>query len=232
MFGSIDQLKVERAQQEIAPNEWLVIYGLADDQNRSILYAFGHHLTPTSDGKWLSIVSLKRLLRKCAYSVPARLRLPAFRKLISHRLLVEQSRASDGFSGQAVHGLVASVGDGAIRIGRITFDREYSANPQDREGRVLLIPFTTPEDIEAIRTAEAVLVTSGGLLSHAGVTTREFGIPSLILPHAEWIPSPEGTVVRIEERRPGKTSRTDEGFWVSESMVSETIDIREGSVVR
>ena len=230
-IGSIDQLKVERAQQEIAPNEWLVIYGLADDQNRSILYAFGHHLTPTNGGKWLSIASLKRLLRKCAYSVPARLRLPAFRKLISHRLLVEQSRASDGFSGQAVHGLVASVGDGAVRIGRITFDREYSANPQDREGRVLLIPFTTPEDIEAIRTAEAVLVTSGGLLSHAGVTTREFGIPSLILPHAEWIQSAEGTVVRIEERRPGKTSRTDEGFWVSESMVSETIDIREGSVV-
>lgn len=230
-IGSIDQLKVERAQQEIAPNEWLVIYGLADDQNRSILYAFAHHLTPARGGKWLSFASLKRLLRKSAYLVPARVRLPAFRKLISHRLLVEQSRASAGFSGQAVRGLVASVGDGSVRIGRITFDREYCANPHDREGRILLLPFTTPEDIEAIRIAEAVLVTSGGLLSHAGVTTREFGIPSLILPHAEWIQSPEGTVVRIEERRPGKTSRTDEGFWVSESMVSETVDIREGSVV-
>lgn len=230
-IGSIDQLKVERAQQEIAPNEWLVIYGLADDQNRSILYAFAHHLTPTRGGKWLSFASLKRLLRKGAYSVPARVRLPAFRKLISHRLLVEQSRASAGFSGQAVRGLVASVGDGSVRIGRITFDREYCANPHDREGRILLLPFTTPEDIEAIRIAEAVLVTSGGLLSHAGVTTREFGIPSLILPHAEWIQSPEGAVVRIEERRPGKTSRTDEGFWVSESMVSETVNIREGSVV-
>ena len=230
-IGIIDQLKVVRAQQEIAPDEWLVIYGLADDQNRSILYAFGHYRTPDSGGKWLSIASLKRLLRKYAYSLPERLRLPAFRKLISHRLLVEQSRVSAGFSGQTVRGLVASVGDGSVRIGRITFDREYSATPQTRDGRVLLLPFTTPEDIDAIRAAEAVIVTSGGLLSHAGVTTREFGVPSLILPHAEWVQSLAGNLVRIEERRPGKTSMTAEGFRVSESMVSETIDIREGSIV-
>ena len=230
-IGSIDQLKVERAQLEIAPNEWLAIYGLADDRSRSVLYAFGHHLRKTRDGKWLSIASLKRLLRKSAYRVPSKIRLPAFRKLISHRLLVEQSRASAGLSGKTVRGLVASVGDGSVRIGRITFDREYWANPQSREGRVLLLPFTTPEDIEAIRSAEAVLVTSGGLLSHAGVTTREFSIPSLILPHAEWVQSSAGNMVRIEERRPGKTFTTDEGFRVSESMTSETVDIREGSVV-
>lgn len=230
-IGSIDQLKVERAQQEIAPNEWLVIYGLADDQNRSILYAFAQHLTPRNGGKWLSIASLRRLLRSKAFSVPAKVRIPEFRKLMSHRLLVEQSRTSAAFSGQTVSGLVASIGDGSVRIGRITFDRDYCANPEDREGRILLVPFTTPEDIEAIQCAEAVLVTSGGLLSHAGVTTREFGIPSLVFPNAEWVQSPEGATVRIEERRPGKTVVTDEGFLVSESMASETIDIREGSVV-
>jgi len=230
-IGSIDQLKVQRAQLELAPDEWLVIYGLADDQSRSVLYAFGHHLTQTRGGKWLSLASLKRLLRKNAYRVPAKLRLPAFRKLISHRLLVEQSQASAGLSGQTVRGLVASVGDGSVRIGRITFDREYCANPLNREGHVLMLPFTTPEDIDAIRSAEAVLVTSGGLLSHAGVTTREFGIPSLIFPHAEWLQSPAGSMVRIEERRPGKTFLTEEGFRVSESMASETVDIREGSVV-
>lgn len=62
---------------------------------------------------------------------------------------------------------MASLGDGSVRVGRITFDREYYADPQSRDGRILLLPFTTPEDIEAIRSAEAVLVTSGGLLSHA-----------------------------------------------------------------
>ncbi|MFT3849867.1 MAG: PEP/pyruvate-binding domain-containing protein [Propionivibrio sp.] len=230
-IGSIDQLKVERAQLEIAPNEWLVFYGLADEQNRSLLYAFSRHVTPAGGRKWLSVAGLKRLLRKGAYAVPAKLRLPAFRELISHRLLVERARKPVGFSGQTVRGLVASAGEGSVRIGRVTFDREYCSNPRDREGRILLLPFTTPEDIEAIRHAEAVLVTAGGLLSHAGVTTREFGIPSLILPHAEWLQSPEGTVVRIEERHPGKTVMTEEGFWVGESMLSETVDIREGSTV-
>ncbi len=230
-IGSIDQLKVERAQQEIAPNEWLVIYALTDEQNRSLLYAFGHHVTPSIGGKWLSIADLKRLLRKSAYSFPNKIRLPAFRKIVSHRLLVEQSRAPAGLSGQSVRGLVASVGDGSVRIGRITFDREYCSHQRDRDGRVLLLPFTTPEDSEAIRAAEAVLVTSGGLLSHAGVTTREFGIPSLILPHAEWMQSAEGTMVRIEEIHPGKTTLTEEGFLVSESMVSETVEIREGNIV-
>lgn len=230
-IGSIDQLTVERAQQEIAPDEWLVIYGLADNQNRSVLYAFCHHLTPTNGGKWLSLAGLRRILRKGAYKVPAKIQVPAFRKLVSHRLLVEQARVSSGFSGQTVRGLLASVGDGSVRIGRITFDRDYCLNPQSREGRVLLVPFTTPEDIEAIRAAEAVLVTSGGLLSHAGVTTREFGIPSLILPHAEWMQSTEGSLVRSEERRPGKATLTGEGFWVSDSMVSETVDIFEGSIV-
>lgn len=66
-IGSIDQLKVERAQLEMAPDEWLVIYALADDQNRSVLYAFGQYLTQTKGGKWLSIPSLKRLLRSSAY---------------------------------------------------------------------------------------------------------------------------------------------------------------------
>ena len=230
-IGSIDQLKVQRAQQEIAPNEWLLIYGLADDENRSVLYALGQHLRPGKDGRWLSIAGLRRQLRKAAYSVPTKIQLPAFRTLVSHRLLVEQSWAPIGFSGQTVRGLLASVGDGSARIGRIAFSRDYCLKPQSRDGRILLVPFTTPEDIDAIRAAEAVLVTRGGLLSHAGVTTREFGIPSLILAHAEWLQSAEGTVVRIEERHPGKSTLTDEGLWVSESMVSETIEIREGDVV-
>ena len=133
--------------------------------------------------------------------------------------------------GTSIRGLSASVGDGSVRIGRITFDRNYCFNPATRTGRVLLVPFTTPEDIEAIRTAEAVLVTSGGLLSHAGVTTREFAIPALIVPHAEWVQSPEETVVRLEERHPGPMIKSVEGFWVSDAMVSETVEVREGDMV-
>jgi protein-tyrosine-phosphatase/phosphohistidine swiveling domain-containing protein len=231
VIGSIDRLTALCAQLELAPDEWLVIYGLADDENRTILYAFGHRLIPRGEGQWLSFAHCKRQLRNAGYRAPSKIRIPAFRKLVSHRLLVESPRARTRLIGASVRGLSVSVGDGSVRIGRITFDRTYWVRPEARAGQVLLVPFTTPEDIQGIRAAEAVLVTSGGLLSHAGVTTREFHIPSLMLPNAEWIQSPEGLTVRLEERHPGKTRKTEEGFWVSDSVVSEMVTLREGDVV-
>ncbi|MCK7492705.1 MAG: hypothetical protein MZW92_15055 [Comamonadaceae bacterium] len=74
-------------------------------------------------------------------------------------------------------------------------------------------------------------MTSGGLLSHAGVRRAEFAIPALILPNAEWVQSADGVTVHLEERHPGKTRKTDEGFWVSDSMESETVTVREGDIV-
>ncbi len=230
-IGSIDQLAVVRAQQELAPDKWLVVYGLADDENRTIFYAFSRYFTTQGGGEWLTPASTRKLLRKAGYNAPSRIKISNFQKGFSHRLLIERPRTRLGIIGTSIRGLLASIGDGSIRIGRITFDRTYHFNPKTREGRVLLVPYTTPEDIEAIQAAEAVLVTSGGLLSHAGVTTREFAIPALILPHTEWIQSSEGIVVRIEERHPGKMRKTTEGFWVSDSMISEIIDVRDGDMI-
>ncbi len=230
-IGSIDQLTLIRAEQEIAPNEWLVVYGLADEDNRTILYAFSQHITARGDRHWLSLAKIKKILRKSGFTIPAKIHISGFQKVISHRMLIGQPRQQTQIIGTSIRGLSASVGDSSIRIGRITFDRNYCFDPETRTGRVLLVPFTTPEDIEAIRTAEAVLVTSGGLLSHAGVTTREFAIPALIIPHAEWLQSPKETVVRLEERHPGQMIKSAEGFWVSDSMVSETVEVREGDLV-
>lgn len=230
-IGGIDQLALVRAEQEIAPNEWLVVYGLADEDNRTLLYAFGQYLTARGDGAWLSLAKLRKILRKAGFVVPAKIHVSGFQKAISHRMLVGQPRQQNRIIGTSIRGLSASAGDGSVRIGRITFNRNYYFNPETRTGRILLVPFTTPEDIEAIRTAEAVLVTSGGLLSHAGVTTREFAVPALIVPHAEWMQSPEETVVRLEERHPGQMTKSAEGFWVSDSMVSETVEVREGDMV-
>jgi len=231
IIGSIDQLTLIRAQQEIAPNQWLIVYGLADEENRAILYAFSQHLTAQWNGEWLSVNALRKVLCKSGYAVPGKIQVPGFQKVVSHRLLIGQPHELIKIIGTSVRGLSASVGDGSVRVGRITFNRNYYFNPQTRDRRVLLAQFTTPEDIEAIRSAEAVLVTGGGLLSHTGVTTREFAIPAMILPHAEWLQSSEGIVVRLEERHPSQMKKTVEGFWVSDSMVSEVVEVREGDVV-
>jgi len=230
-IGSIDQLMLVRAQQEIKPNAWLVVYGLVDDENHAVLYAFCQYIKTQGEQEWLSVAKLRKLLRISGYPTIGKIQIPGFQKAFSHRLLTGRPHENSMILGVSIRGLLASVGDGSVRIGRITLDRNYCFNPLTRDGRVLLVPFTTPEDIEAIRNAEAVLVTSGGLLSHAGVTTREFSIPALIIPHAEWIYSEAGVMVRLEDRHPSQMRRTAEGFWVSDSMIYESVDVREGDLV-
>lgn len=229
-IGSIDQLTVVRAQQELAPREWLVVYGLSDDEYGAVLYAFCQYSRIAGKQDWLSLADVSRLLRRAGFSVPAAIRVSGFQKIVSHRKLVSQPAERSKIVGTSIRGLPASVGDGSVRLGRITLDRNYSHRPNSGIGSVLLVPFTSPEDIEAIRCAAAVLVTSGGLLSHAAVTTREFAIPALILPHAEWLSSPEGTLVRLGDRRPAAITKSAAGFWVSDSLISESVEVREGDV--
>lgn len=231
VIGAVDQLVLTMAQKEFLPDEWLVVYGLASQEGGVIFYGFARYLTPEDQNKWLSINSLRKILKKAGYFVPGKIHVPGFQRVISHRLLTGKPIEWVNIIGRSIRGLSASISDGSARIGRITFNRNYYKDQQTGDRRILLVQFTTPEDIEAIRSAEAVLVTSGGLLSHAGVTTRECGIPSLIMPHAEWVQSADSVVVRLEERHPGKMQKTAEGFWVSDSMVSEVIEVREGDMV-
>ena len=67
-IGSVDQLTLVRAQRELALNEWLVVYGLADEENRAILYAFSQCLKAPEGGEWLTLAELRRILRKAAIS--------------------------------------------------------------------------------------------------------------------------------------------------------------------
>jgi hypothetical protein len=75
-------------------------------------------------------------------------------------------------------GLPASPGAAS---GPISFDKALR-----REGAILAVPYTTPDDLEAISRSAGVLATGGGSLSHAAITTRELGLPSIILHGAHW----------------------------------------------
>ena len=91
-IGGIDQLTLVRAEQEIAPNEWLVIYGLADEDDRTVLYAFGQHLTARGGEGWLSLTKIRKILRKAGFTAPAKIHVSGFQKAISHRMLIGQPR--------------------------------------------------------------------------------------------------------------------------------------------
>jgi phosphohistidine swiveling domain-containing protein len=61
-----------------------------------------------------------------------------------------------------------------------TIDRIHEEFAKMEKGDILVAETTSPEYMPAIRIAGAILADQGGLLSHAAVTSREFGIPSIV----------------------------------------------------
>ncbi len=74
-----------------------------------------------------------------------------------------------------------SDGKGIYVAGNITLSRT-NVGPDN----ILLVPFTTPDDLKAIESVKAVITTGGGTLSHAAITTRELKKPSVVLNGASW----------------------------------------------
>ena len=75
-------------------------------------------------------------------------------------------------------------------------------------GSIFAAGRTTPEDDEALRMSEAVLVGSGGLLSHAALSARRHSIPALTLPQGRW--DKEGLSVQAAEKTVPRVVREGE----------------------
>ncbi|MDD2524454.1 MAG: PEP/pyruvate-binding domain-containing protein, partial [Endomicrobiaceae bacterium] len=75
-----------------------------------------------------------------------------------------------------------SDGNGIYVSGNITFDKNNVNNDS-----ILVVPYTTPDDIEAIKTSRGIITTGGGILSHAAITTREYKKPSVVINGATWL---------------------------------------------
>ncbi len=75
-------------------------------------------------------------------------------------------------------GLAASPGAG---IGRAYFDaQDVVAAVARGEKAVLVRTETSPDDVAGMQAAEAVLTSHGGLVSHAAVVARGWGIPAVV----------------------------------------------------
>jgi len=89
---------------------------------------------------------------------------------------------------QAVAGTVASRGKSAITRGRVKVvnidyaDMDFTRQKMKEmnNGDILVSQTTSPELMEACRKAAAVVTDVGGLLSHAAIVSREFGIACII----------------------------------------------------
>nr|MCR4662325.1 hypothetical protein [Endomicrobiaceae bacterium] len=74
-----------------------------------------------------------------------------------------------------------SEGNGISVVGNITFDKDSVD-----ENSILVVPYTTPDDMKFIEKSKGIITTGGGILSHAAITTRELEKPSVIFNGANW----------------------------------------------
>ena len=75
-------------------------------------------------------------------------------------------------------GLAASPGAG---IGRAYFDADDVVEAVARGEKAILVRTeTSPDDVAGMQAAEAVLTSHGGLVSHAAVVARGWGIPAMV----------------------------------------------------
>lgn len=88
------------------------------------------------------------------------------------------ARASGGNAPEVATGLGASPG----RVtGRIVLSSDEAA---DAEGDVILVRAeTSPEDVAGMAASVGILTTRGGLVSHAAVVARGWGIPAVVGAH-------------------------------------------------
>ena len=75
-------------------------------------------------------------------------------------------------------GLAASPG---AAVGRVYFTADDAADAADRGEKVILVRSeTSPEDVHGMSVAEGILTARGGLVSHAAVVARGWGIPAVV----------------------------------------------------
>jgi protein-tyrosine-phosphatase/phosphohistidine swiveling domain-containing protein len=183
-IGSLGALNVERAERRLEPDARMVVYVLRDPKTGQIGLARAaiSDLKPGGSPRPLGPAAMFARLADQGYAIapfepslePAG--LAHFSRLLKSDPVVERSM------GRRAQGLAASPGHGRPVFATVTYDKEKAA----RGGFIFVAPYTSPDDLDAIRASKAVITTSGGLLSHAAITTREMGIPAAILPRAEW----------------------------------------------
>lgn len=100
---------------------------------------------------------------------------------------IEPGELAEFFHVSLAAGVSASpIGDGLAASpgaagGRIVLTSDAAMEAGDRGDDVILVrPETTPDDVLGMQAARGILTTRGGLVSHAAVVARGWGIPAVV----------------------------------------------------
>lgn len=178
-IGAVGAMRADRAIWQFG-DQALVLYGLREPETGTLGYAAAFRHDPAAGLTKLDAEGLVSFLWERGIVAPAPESLSGAQKAMLEDWLRRKPSSRSPLSGTRVDGLAASAGQGGLVTASVTFDRK------GKRGAALIVPYTTPDDLDAIKNAAAVVTTGGGLLSHAAITTRELGLASVILPRAEW----------------------------------------------
>ncbi len=81
-------------------------------------------------------------------------------------------------STNAVKGIVASNGGKHFVNGEIVIVKSPTDNIGN--GKILVVPSTSPSYVPLMRKAKALITDHGGMMSHAAIVAREFGLPCIV----------------------------------------------------
>lgn len=98
---------------------------------------------------------------------------------------------------KALTGLGVSAGVATGRA-RIILNTEAAFEREIESGDILVAPFTDTPWTPLFIPAAAVVVETGGMLSHAATVAREFGIPCVVLVHDATRIIGEGDTVKVD----------------------------------
>ena len=98
---------------------------------------------------------------------------------------------------KSLSGLGVSAGTATGRA-RIILNTEAAFEREIESGDILVAPFTDTPWTPLFIPAAAVVVETGGMLSHAATVAREFGIPCVVLVHDATRIIGEGDTVKVD----------------------------------
>lgn len=96
------------------------------------------------------------------------------------REFMEKAKYSDVIQGQVASGGKMTGSVKIIPVDYSDLERVNAEIEKMRQGDVLVAETTAPELIVACKKAGAIVTDMGGLMSHAAIVSREFGIPCIV----------------------------------------------------
>ncbi|MEO6761428.1 MAG: PEP/pyruvate-binding domain-containing protein [Candidatus Saccharimonadales bacterium] len=81
-------------------------------------------------------------------------------------------------SSSAVAGVVASNGSKHFVSGEVVVVNSPTDNVED--GKIVVVPFTSPSYVPLMRKAKALVTDHGGMMSHTAIVAREFNLPCIV----------------------------------------------------